>query len=92
MPYIFEVRREFYSEELERLLSRMREADYDLRKGDVTYLITKIIVNYIKVKGKSYDTLSDVDGILGTAAKEFYDRVTAPYEKQKREVNGDVYE
>jgi len=58
-----------------------------IKKGDITYAITKLVVAYVKVKGKNYDSLSDVDGILGTASKEFYRRVTAPYEDKKQKEN-----
>ena len=87
MPYIPELRRRFYEQELDCLLSKMAKADSALTKGEVTYLITRILSAYVVIKGKNYNTVSDVDGILGTAAKEFYRRVTSCYEDKKREEN-----
>jgi len=86
MPAIKPERREAYRNTLTALLERMsafNDAPFGLEDGDITYLITKILVCYVKLRKKSYKVLKDVDGILGTASKEFYRQITAPYENQK---------
>jgi hypothetical protein len=97
MPYITKSRRDAFEPALKPLLDAMTKAGDKLTKGDVTYLITKLLVRYVKVKEKSYDSLSNVDGILGTASKEFYAVVTRPYEARKqlendltREIYGEI--
>jgi len=58
-----------------------------VEKGEVTRIITRILVTYIKLKGKKYDFLSDVDGILMTTLFEFHMRVTNHYEAKKQKEN-----
>lgn len=59
--------------------------------GELNYTLTNVINNYVFRKGLSYQTLNDVMGALDGAAREFYRRMVAPYEDQKKEQNGDVY-
>jgi hypothetical protein len=59
--------------------------------GELNYLITLLVADYIKRKGKNYATLNEVVGVLECAKLELYRRVAAPYEDQKCEDNGDVY-
>ncbi len=60
--------------------------------GELNYHITKIINQYIKFKGKSYQTYNDIIGALACQSQELYRRKIAPYEDRKCEVNGDVYD
>lgn len=60
--------------------------------GEFAFLISQLIVRYIKHKGLSYETLHSIDGILGTSHNEFRRRVLNPYEDQKIKENGDVYD
>ncbi len=59
--------------------------------GELNYVFTKAIINYLEFKGKSYQTFNDVIGALEGAKLEVYRRVIAPYEDKKAEENGDVY-
>jgi hypothetical protein len=59
--------------------------------GDLNYLLTTTLVDYITDNGLSYGTINDVLGALEGAKQEFYRRVAVPYEDSKRTVNGDVY-
>lgn len=58
--------------------------------GELNYLITKEIQTYIKNKGICYQSYNDVIGALEGAKLELYRRFTAPYEDEKRQMNGDV--
>lgn len=58
--------------------------------GELNYAITKLCHTFINRKGKCYNTLNSVHGVLNCADKELYRRVTAPYEDKKIEENGDV--
>jgi len=59
--------------------------------GELNYLFTRTIVNYIFIKHESYQTYNDIIGALEGAKLELYRRKIAPYEQKKMEENGDVY-
>ena len=59
--------------------------------GELNYLITLEIMDYLQTHGKTYQTMNDILGALEGAKQEFYRRVVIPYEEQKRIVNHDVY-
>jgi len=59
--------------------------------GQLNYIITEVIRQYIITKGKSYQTINDIMGALTGAQAEFYRRVVIPYEDLKIHENGDVY-
>lgn len=59
--------------------------------GELNYLFTKIVFQYLENKGWSYQTFNDAIGALEGAKLELYRRQVAPYEDKKIEENGDVY-
>lgn len=65
-----------------------------LTPGQVNYLLTRIIVRWMKsnLPYTSYASRSRAHGILQDVATEWYRRMIAPYEDQKCRDNGDVYE
>lgn len=60
-------------------------------QGQLNYIVTKIIKEYINIHGKRYAVINDVIGVLEAAKLEMYRRVAAGYEDHKIETNGDVY-
>ena len=60
-------------------------------KGELNYVITKLIMEYIEYKGLSYQNLSDAAAALSDCRDEFYRRIIAPYEDQAIQRNGDVF-
>ena len=74
-----------------------REKKIDLQdrlpkdSGELNFLFTDIITDYLYENGKSYKVCNDIIGALEGAKLEFYRRVVAPYEDKKIEENGDVY-
>jgi len=64
---------------------------YPVTPGELNYLFTKIIRQYMVKKGLNYQTINDIIGALEGAKLEFYREVAAPYENEKRELNGDVF-
>jgi hypothetical protein len=60
--------------------------------GDLNFLFTTAILNYIRGKGLKYQTINDVVGALASCSDEFYRRIVSPYENTKIKSNGDVYE
>lgn len=59
--------------------------------GELNFLFTMEINQYIEAKGLSYQTINDIIGALVCCKDEFYRRVVAPYEDKKISENGDVY-
>ena len=76
MPYIKQDRRLFDAE----------------NAGELNYMFAVVINDYIKFKGKSYQTYNDILGALAGQQLEIYRRKIAPYEERKCELNGDVYD
>jgi len=58
--------------------------------GELNYLITTMILKYVKDKGVCYQSYNDVMGVLEGAKLELYRRSIAPYETEKAIQNGDV--
>lgn len=59
--------------------------------GELNYAFTETLQNYIRLKGKSYQTFNDIIGALEGAKLELYRRRIADYEDGKIVTNGDVY-
>ena len=60
--------------------------------GELNYCITMLVTAYLKRKAPfSYQHLNDVMGALTGAQLELYRRVTATYENEAKNRNGDVY-
>lgn len=82
MPYIVSNRRVDLIPELETL---------PMNAGELNYVLTQVIRQYLHFNGSSYQSINDVVGALEGAKLEFYRRVAAPYEDTKIIQNGDVY-
>jgi len=59
--------------------------------GELNYLFTYWIGQYILDKGESYQIYNDILGALEGAKQELYRRKILPYENIKMSQNGDVY-
>jgi hypothetical protein len=59
--------------------------------GELNYMFSMIINDWLQRQGKSYATLNGAIGALECCKLELYRRVAAPYEDQKCKENGDVY-
>ena len=59
--------------------------------GELNYVLTRVIKDYLEQFGSSYKTMNDIVGALEGAKAEFQRRIVAPYEDRKIEENGDVY-
>lgn len=62
-----------------------------LSSGQLNYMLTQVVNEYIAQHGLNYRTINDVIGALEGAKLELYRRVAAPYEDKKIQENGDVY-
>jgi len=59
--------------------------------GELNYVITLLIKDYLDKQGRRYMHYAGVIGVLETIILELYRRAVAPYEDQKISENGDVY-
>ena len=59
--------------------------------GELNYLLTRIVDEYLVDRGMRYAHINEVVGVLECAKLELYRRVAAPYETEKMQENGDVY-
>ena len=88
MPYITQEDRKKYNDILYNIKSHFEY--YGISPGNLNYLITMIIHEYIGKKGLSYTHLNDVVGVLESAKAEFQRTVVANYEDKKISENGDL--
>ena len=89
MPYITPERRSIYDQQLARLRSTL---DADTPGGDINYIITSLVLDWLEKRGLSYAAIAEAVGVFETAKLEFYRRVASPYEDRKIEENGDVFD
>lgn len=80
MPYVAQEARE-----------RLALSISPLNAGELNYILTCVVNEYLFRKGKTYQNINDILGALEGTKLEFYRRVAAPYEDTKIEANGDVY-
>lgn len=83
MPYIVPDARPAFDRVIDDL--------HPVHEGDLNYIVTCLCDKYISRYGKRYATVNAVIGVLECAKQELYRRVIAPYEDEKRDLNGDVY-
>tara|TARA_B100000745_G_scaffold150166_1_gene98169 strand:- start:1162 stop:1440 length:279 start_codon:yes stop_codon:yes gene_type:complete len=60
-------------------------------EGELNYTISTLLDEYLAEYGFNYANLNKVVGVLECAKLEIYRRMAAPYEDQKMQENGDVY-
>lgn len=58
--------------------------------GELNYMITLLIHDYLRENGNNYQAMNDIIGALDGCKMEFYRRKVAPYEDIKIQENGDV--
>jgi hypothetical protein len=93
MPYIDHTSRINLDPQINKLTSTIRTvcgSDNGSYFGVLNYCITKLILD--TVPGKRYWIIAGVTGVLQNIITEFYRRYAVPYEDEKIEQNGDVYE
>lgn len=60
--------------------------------GELNFILTMVIKEYMKTHGLSYKTINDIVGALENCKMEFYRRIATPYEDTKITENGDVFD
>lgn len=87
MPYVNEDDRKRF----DASLIRLHKALDGVTPGMLNYLITRILLFVWHSSPQNYATIAMIDGVLGTVQKEWYRRITVPYEESKMAEHGDVY-
>lgn len=64
--------------------------DHDTTEGDLNFILTTIIGEYVIKHGLRYKHINAVLGALQGCQSEFYRRVAEPYEDSKIAEGGDV--
>ena len=86
MPYIKQKDREKFGAAL-RALHNVGPIN---NPGELNYIFTMIINQYLVGNGISYQRINDAMGALEGAKLELYRRTATPYEDEKIKQNGDV--
>jgi hypothetical protein len=60
--------------------------------GELNYMISSLLDEYLTENGRNYANINEVIGVLECAKLEIYRRVAAPYEDEKIDQNGDVFD
>lgn len=84
MPYIKPINRVLFEADAAKL------GGLASTPGDLNYIITVMVHEYIKKRGLSYTNVNEVVGALECCKLELYRRVATPYEEKKIIENGDV--
>ena len=61
-----------------------------INAGELNYLITTTVHQYLLASGLNYANINLVIGVLECAKLELYRMIAAPYESKKRFTNGPV--
>ena len=87
MPYIKKEQRDELQDELISLLKEMK-----FEEGEMNYIITFLLHEFVIQNGLCYKTLNSAVGILECSKEEFVRRVVSPYEDLKIMQNGSISE
>ena len=92
MPYITKDKREVLDPVIDDLITALRglqsDDPQDNTEGNLNYVLARILD---KMYVADYKEINNALGMLFATALEYYRRVAAPYEDQKRFENDDVY-
>ena len=87
MPYIKQEKRPLFDDDIEKIVSILKEQPLMEVDGDVNYIVTSIMK---KLYAPRYFNFNRAIGVLESIKLEFYRRAVAPYEDIKIKENGDV--
>lgn len=90
MPYIARKDRAQYQRAIDEL-ARLVPKDRMARPGHMNYVI-RLLINRVYGNAMRYADHNEVVGLLNCVQQEFYRRLTAPYEDEKIEQEGDLTE
>lgn len=86
MPYLSQAKKN----ELNYITTQIVMTKFN-HPGELNYLFTELIKQYLDTVGTNYEHINAVIGALECCKLEAYRRIAVPYENQKIKSNGDVY-
>lgn len=87
MPYVDKSSRDkFRDVDFPYIVSRISKI------GELNYLITKLVLCFMRFSGESYRTYNDIIGVLECVKLELYRKQASYYEDNKEKVNGGIME
>ena len=92
MPYIPADKRTILDDSLASLAAKVIVEDSRNQAGVLNYCITALFNEVLKTKGVNYRNINELIGVLECAKLELYRRVASPYEDEKIQSNGDVFQ
>lgn len=87
MPYIDRNKRPPLDEAIEPLL---RKIALGRDKGEMNYVFMRLCLAWLRSRGVSYNSLSDVRALLADVKDEFTEQQMKTYEAKKKAENGEV--
>ena len=84
MPYIIPKDRIKFEKNIKNLSKDIKSS------GELNYVITLLLHNYLDKKGLCYNTLNEIQGVMSCATFEFNRKIISPYEDKKIKINGNV--
>jgi len=88
MPYVKKELRAYLDGNIEALAKEIRGLPPDETAGALNYAITRLFVLQYPSRYYHFNRLL---GVLEAVKQEFYRRLVAPYEDEKKQENGDVF-
>mgnify|MGYP001259760178 CR=1 FL=1 len=91
MPYIKDEERQNLEQSLASLAAQVIVKEDSTQAGVLNYCISALLNEVLKTNGVSYRNINELIGVLECAKLELYRRVASPYEDEKIQSNGDVF-
>ncbi len=91
MPYIAQEKRMMLEHALATLAASVIVEEQKNQAGVLNYCISALFNEVLKTNGISYRNINELIGVLECAKLELYRRVASPYEDEKIQSNGDVF-
>ena len=88
MPYVDKNSRDKYKD-VDKAISQISEIT---TKGDLEYLVFRLMVKFMATREKRYSTLHDVVYAVAHCSDEYRRRFLDKREDEARESNGDIYD
>ena len=88
MPYISAYKRVLFDKQVTALGLALLK---DRGAGNLNYVITSLLVDYLDTPKSGYENFNEVLGVLEAVKLELYRRMIAPFEDKKKETNGDCF-
>ncbi len=84
MPYIKKEDRIKFENDISKISKNINS------DGELNYVITLLVHNELLKRGRNYQNMNNLVGVLECVKNEFIREVVSPYENIKKEANGNI--